>query len=65
MTMLHRAMQLVSSLLSEGADPNALISIENDNSYTPLHLACLQGLESIIDLLLDKVANLNAQTDVG
>lgn len=69
-TMLHRAVgggktELAASLLEEGADPDALYTVENGDSYTPLHLAAFDGFEPVIDLLNEYGANIDAQTDSG
>lgn len=70
MTTLHRAVLLGSAkvaafLLKGGADPNARYIIEDIDTYTPLHLACMDGKESFVDLLLDNGANVDAQSDMG
>ena len=41
------------------------INVRDDNGLTPLHHATQQGESSIIDILLEKVADINVQTEYG
>lgn len=51
----------MSRLLHEGANPNERTSRGN----TPLHLACMEGLFSFADLLIDRGACVNARNVDG
>lgn len=70
MTMLHRAAlggaaSLVTSLLAEGADPNAYCTVDGNDKYTPLHLAAYHGHDKVVESLLAAGTSINAQTEKG
>ena len=54
--------RIVEHLLTHGAYVNAC---DNQEGYTPLHLASGNGCEEIIKLLLSKGANVNAEAKDG
>jgi len=53
--------QLLMSLIEFGADPN----VQNFNGETPLHLAALNGNNSMVAFLIENGANVNAKNVEG
>ncbi|XP_072230201.1 ankyrin repeat domain-containing protein 61-like [Leuresthes tenuis] len=52
---LDNGLSCISELLEQGADPN----IMNKAGLTPLHEACIMGMEELVDLLLRNGAHIN------
>ncbi|HEY0072885.1 MAG TPA: ankyrin repeat domain-containing protein, partial [Abditibacteriaceae bacterium] len=65
-SLLHLAAELgkptmMELLLARGADPNAL----GDGLRTPLHIAIAKNARGLVELLLEKGANVNLDPDAG
>lgn len=60
--VLDNDMDTIMSLIQRGVSPN--IKNEDTNS-TPLHLACNEGFDSIVALLLEHQADVWAQNNIG
>jgi len=54
-------LDIIKSLLREGADPNA----RNKESRTPLHIAAQDDYEEAVKELIEKGANVNLKDDRG
>ena len=54
-------LEIVDYLLSDEVNENP--SLARNNNFTPLHAASMNGSTEIVKLLIEKGANVNAQTD--
>ncbi|KAF4499446.1 het-6-heterokaryon incompatibility [Fusarium agapanthi] len=61
----HDQHEIVSLLLPEIPLPGVEVDAEAENRRTPLHLASLSGNEIIVQLLLQRKADVNATDDEG
>lgn len=69
-TPLHEAIEnsyikIANLLLSHGANPNTLIYFEHEDAISPLQMAVEKHNLILIDLLLKKGADINAQDTYG
>ena len=53
--------EIVKYLLSDEVNENA--SLTRGNNFSPLHAASMNGFTNIVELLIEKGANVNVQTD--